>query len=88
VPGAVRTTGYGMPAHRKGRIFVYFAPFRKHIGLYPPLHGPQDLVEDLAPYRGPNGNLILPHAKPFPEALIARTVVALAAQYGTGGAKR
>ncbi len=37
VPGAERCIAYQMPALRKGRVFFYFAAFRKHIGIYPPV---------------------------------------------------
>ncbi|MCB2116693.1 MAG: DUF1801 domain-containing protein [Rhodobacteraceae bacterium] len=81
VPEAERCTGYAMPAYRRGKIFLYFAAFKKHIGVYPPLHAPADLVAELAPYRGPNGNLVFPHDRTFPLDLIGRTAAALAAQY-------
>lgn len=81
VPGAERCAGYGMPALRKGAVFLYFAAFRKHIGLYPPVTAPAELVEELAPWRGPKGNLAFPHDQPLPLELIGRVVEALAAQY-------
>ena len=83
VTGAERCTGYGMPAFRRGKIFFYFAAFTKHIGIYPPVHGPAELVADLAPYRGPNGNLIFPHKRPLPLDLIGRAAAALAADYAS-----
>ena len=82
VPGAERHVGYGMPAFRKGRVFFYFGAFRDHIGVYPPVTAPQALVEDLAPFRGPKGNLAFPHKGPLPLELIGRVARALAEQYG------
>lgn len=82
VPGATRCTGYGMPAFRQGKIFFYFAGFKRHIGIYPPLNGPADLVARLAPYRGPKGNLSFPHDAPLPLDLIGAVAEGLAAQYG------
>lgn len=81
VPDAERCTGYGMPAYRKGRIFFYFAAFKKHIGVYPPVAGPEDLLQQLAPYRGPKGNLSFPHSEPLPIDLIGRVAERLAEQY-------
>ncbi len=81
VPGSERCVAYQMPAFRKGRVFFYFAAFKKHIGIYPPVDGPAALVEDLMPYRGPKGNLSFPHSGPLPIALIGRAAERLAAQY-------
>ena len=77
MPDAVRCIGYQMPAFRMGRIFFYFAAFKNHIGIYPPVRDPA-LVEELARWRGPKGNLIFPLKEPLPIDLIGRTAVALA----------
>lgn len=82
VPDARRCIGYQMPAFRLKRVFFYFAAFRKHIGVYPPADGPDDLLSRLAPYRGPKGNLIFPHAKPLPVDLIGDVAAALADRRG------
>lgn len=82
VPGAERCIGYRMPAFRKGRIFFYFAAFKNHIGVYPPVSGPPDLVERLKPYRGPKGNLSFPHKEALPLDLIGETAARLAEAYG------
>jgi uncharacterized protein YdhG (YjbR/CyaY superfamily) len=82
VPGAQRCIGYGMPAFRAKKIFFYFAAFKKHIGVYPPVKGPEDLLAALAPFRGPNGNLSFPHNKPLPLELIGEVAKQLHAQYG------
>ena len=82
VPSAKRCIGYRMPAYRLGRIFFYFAAFRKHIGVYPPVDGPDDLLARLSPYRGPKGNLIFPHGHPLPIELIGDVAERLADQAG------
>ncbi len=84
VPGALRCIGYNMPAYRQARIFFYFAAFRKHIGVYPPLGQDTGLIAECARYRGPKGNLSFPLAEPLPIDLIGRVAVALAAQYAAG----
>jgi uncharacterized protein YdhG (YjbR/CyaY superfamily) len=81
VPGAERCIGYQMPAYRLGRIFFYFAAFKKHIGIYPPVDGPEDLLARLAPYRGPKGNLTFPNADPIPIDLIGDVAARLADMY-------
>ena len=82
VPQAERCIAYQMPALRKGRVFFYFAAFKKHIGIYPPLKEPAALVKEVAPYAGPKGNLSFPLGEPLPLELIGRIAEALAAQYG------
>lgn len=86
VPGASRCVSYGMPAFRRGKVFLYFAAFRKHIGIYPPLRGDAALLRDLGPYLGPKGNLSFPLSRPFPKELVERLVIALAAEHGGGKA--
>lgn len=81
VPDARQCVGYQMPAFRRRRAFFYFAAFKKHIGVYPPVHGPDELLEQLAPYRGPKGNLSFPHSQPLPIDLIGRVAESLAEQY-------
>ena len=81
VPAATRDVGYRMPAFRTRKIFFYFAAFKTHIGVYPPVHGPAELVARLGPYRGPKGNLQFPHKAPLPLDLIGEAAQALATQY-------
>jgi uncharacterized protein YdhG (YjbR/CyaY superfamily) len=81
VPGALRCIGYNMPAFRQKRVFFYFAAFKKHIGVYPPLDQDPDLIAECARYRGPKGNLSFPLDEPLPIELIGRVAVALAVQY-------
>lgn len=82
VPGAEPCVGYRMPAYRLRRIFIYFAGFKRHIGVYPPVDGPDDLLERLATYRGPKGNLIFPHKAPLPLDLIGDVAARLASRSG------
>lgn len=82
VPAAARCIGYKMPAWRLRRIFFYFAGFKRHIGVYPPVQGPEDLMTRLGPWLGPKGNLTFPHRDPLPLDLIGDVAEQLAAQYG------
>jgi uncharacterized protein YdhG (YjbR/CyaY superfamily) len=81
VPEAARCIGYSMPAFRQERIFFYFAAFKKHLGIYPPLTGDDALISETARFRGPKGNLSFSNAQPLPLELIGRVAKALAAQY-------
>lgn len=82
VPDAEPCIGYNMPAFRLGRVFFYFAAFRNHIGIYPPVTGGARLRARLARYRGPKGNLSFPLAEPLPIGLIRDVAVALAKEHG------
>ncbi len=81
VPGASRCIGYNMPAFKQARVFFYFAAFKKHIGIYPPVTQDAQLIEELAPYRGANGNLSFRLDGPLPIDLIGRVALALSGEY-------
>lgn len=80
VPEAEETISYQMPAFKLDRPFIYVAAFKKHVGIYPPVRGDEDLDKALLPYRGEKGNLKFPLDQPMPYALIGRVVQALARQ--------
>ena len=86
VPGATRSVSYNMPAFQLDRTFFYFAAFKKHIGIYPPVTHDQALIQEAGAFRGPKGNLSFPHDQPLPVTLIGRIAVALAAQYENASA--
>ena len=87
VPGATRCIAYQMPAFRQQRIFFYFAAFKKHVGIYPPVTDDEALINETAPFRGPKGNLSFPYSRELPLALIGRVAKALAVQYSRRSAK-
>jgi uncharacterized protein YdhG (YjbR/CyaY superfamily) len=64
-----------MPAFKLHGILVYFAAFKDHIGVYPPISGDEKLEKELAPFKGPKGNLKFPLDEPIPYALIRRAVL-------------
>ena len=76
-PEAEEVISYQMPAYRQDRVFLYFAAFKGHIGIYPPVKGPPSLVAALAPYRGPKGNLQFSYGTRMPYGLIGRVMKAL-----------
>jgi uncharacterized protein YdhG (YjbR/CyaY superfamily) len=73
-PGAEETISYQMPAFRQHGILVYFAAWKKHVGLYPPISGDKALEKAVARYAGPKGNLQFPLDEPMPFDLIERIV--------------
>jgi uncharacterized protein YdhG (YjbR/CyaY superfamily) len=81
VPEAVQRISYQLPAFKRGRVFVYFAAFATHVGIYPPVRGNPTLIRALAKYRNEKGNLRFPLDKPIPYGTIERVIKALAKQY-------
>lgn len=73
-PEAAETISYRMPAFRQHGILVYFAAWKSHIGLYPPILGDEVIEQAVARYAGPKGNLQFPLAAPMPLDLIERIV--------------
>lgn len=81
VPQATPCISYSMPAFRDGHVFFYFAAFKKHIGVYPPVRDDHALIRELERYRGPKGNLSFPSGETLPIALIGRVARALHREY-------
>ncbi len=71
VPQAREKISYRMPAFALDGDVIYFAAFKKHIGVYPPVRDAK-LKKEVAPYAGPKGNLQFPLAERIPYALIGR----------------
>jgi uncharacterized protein YdhG (YjbR/CyaY superfamily) len=73
-PETEELISYRMPAFALHGILVYFAAFKNHIGMFPPIRGDAKLEAAVAKYAGPKGNLKFPLDEPFPYALVARIV--------------
>jgi len=73
-PRATEVISYNIPAYRLNGMLVYFAGFKSHIGLYPPVRGDARLEKAVARFAGPRGNLRFSHDEPLPVGLIGRIV--------------
>lgn len=73
-PAAEEVISYRMPAFKLAGIVIYFAAFKKHIGLFPPVSGDPEIERAIAPHAGPKGNLRFPLDRPIPFDLIERIV--------------
>ncbi len=74
-PGAEETISYQIPTFTlKGKYLVYFAAYKKHIGLYPAPRGVQKFKKELSAYEGGKGTVRFPFDKPIPFGLISRIV--------------
>ena len=81
LPQAQPCISYGMPAYRDGKVFFYFAGFKHHLGIYPPVKDDLELIQQLAPYRNEKGNLSFKYNEPIPYELIKQVALALAKEY-------
>ena len=87
-PEAEERISYRMPALFQNGVVVYYAAFKKHIGLYPPVDD-SSLKDQVAAYAGPKGNLQFPMDEPIPYALIQEVAKArLKANLARAAAKR
>lgn len=75
VPGGEERISYRMPAIFKNGVVVYYAAFKNHLGLFPPVADPE-VQKKAARYAGPKGNLQFPYTEPIPYDLIAEVAAA------------
>ena len=73
-PKAEEAISYQIPTFRLNGNLIYFAAFKKHIGLYPAPRGNERFKEELASYEGGKGTVRFPLDKPIPFDLITRIV--------------
>jgi uncharacterized protein YdhG (YjbR/CyaY superfamily) len=74
-PGAEETISYGMPAYRyKGRVIIYFAGYKNHIGVYATPSGHAAFQKELSGYKQGRGSVQFPLDQPMPLDLIKRMV--------------
>jgi uncharacterized protein YdhG (YjbR/CyaY superfamily) len=73
-PQAQEIISYRMPAFKLHGILLYFAAFKNHIGMFPPIRGNAKLQAAVAKYAGPKGNLKFPLDQPFPYSLVTKIV--------------
>ena len=75
VPAAEEKISYQMPAFTLGgNNLIYYAAFKKHIGLYPPVKGDEKLSKERSTCEAEKGNLRFPLDEPIPYGLISRIV--------------
>ena len=78
-PEAEEVISYKMPTFNlKGQYLIYFAAYKKHIGLYPVPNGDAKFNEELSVYRSGKGTLQFPLNQPIPYKLISKIVKARA----------
>jgi uncharacterized protein YdhG (YjbR/CyaY superfamily) len=73
-PHAREIISYRIPALKHNGILMYYAAFKDHIGVFPPIRADARLERALAKFRGPKGNLRFPLDGAIPYALLGRAV--------------
>jgi uncharacterized protein YdhG (YjbR/CyaY superfamily) len=74
-PRAEEKVSYGMPAFAmNGKVLVYFAAFKNHIGLYAAPTAHEAFRDEFSRYKTGKGSVQFPLDQPMPLKLIARVV--------------
>ncbi|MFH6959058.1 iron chaperone [Flavobacterium aquidurense] len=73
-PDAKEKISYSMPAFEQNGIVVYFAAFKKHIGLYALPSGHETFKKELSKYKSGKGSVQFPLNAPIPFDLITKIV--------------
>lgn len=74
-PDAVEKISYKMPAFTlEGKILVYFAAFKNHIGFYPTASGIEAFEDELSKYKWSKGSVQFPIKEPIPFELVRKIV--------------
>ena len=72
--GAEELISYNMPAFKLNGMLVWYAGYKKHIGLYPRPAAIKVFEEALKPYKTSKGAIRFPLDLPIPLALIKKIV--------------
>ena len=73
-PEAQEVISYNMPAFKQGKILVYFAAFKNHIGFYALPSGNAAFREALSKYKVGKGSIQFPLNQAIPFDLIKEMV--------------
>lgn len=74
-PQAEETISYNIPAFKsKGKMLVWYAAFKKHVGFYPRASGIAAFQKELAGYKTSKGAIQFPIDKRIPVVLVKKIV--------------
>jgi uncharacterized protein YdhG (YjbR/CyaY superfamily) len=76
IPTAEVTISYNIPSFKDPKPFIYFAGFKNHIGIYPPVQN-KTLQKKLKSFMNDKGNLSFPLDQEIPIKLIGDIAIAL-----------
>lgn len=73
-PGAEEVISYNIPAFRWNGMLVWYAAYKRHIGLYPRGSGIEVFKKELGDYKTSKGAVQFPIDEPLPVGLIKKIV--------------
>jgi uncharacterized protein YdhG (YjbR/CyaY superfamily) len=74
-PACDEAISYGIPAFKlQGKVLIYFAAFKNHIGFYALPSGNDAFKKELASYKTGKGSIQFPLNEPMPLDLIRKIV--------------
>lgn len=83
-PDAVEAVKYGMPtAVLNGASIIYYAAWKRHIGLYPIYRGTPEFEAAIADFRDKKDTVRFLLSRPIPYDLIERIILAQCARLAT-----
>ncbi len=75
-PDTTEKISFQMPAFQlEGKTFIFFAAFKKHIGLYPEPNAIIAFADKLTDYQTSKGTIKFPFDKPLPLDLIKEIII-------------
>jgi len=86
-PEAHEVISYNMPAFKQGKVLVYFAAFKNHIGFYALPSGNVAFKQELSKYKVGKGSIQFPLNQPMPFELI-KLMVAFRLEEVENGTKK
>ena len=72
IPEAEERISWSMPTYWKGKNFLHFAAFKKHLGFYPGDEAVARFKDELNNYDVSKGTIRLPYSAELPAELIQR----------------
>lgn len=81
IPNGEESIRYKMPAYKVGKHHLYFAAYKKHIGMYP-VYGLGDLEKEIKNYRAKKtkDSIHFLHSEELPIELIKTIIIAKSKQ--------
>jgi uncharacterized protein YdhG (YjbR/CyaY superfamily) len=73
-PQAEEVISYNIPAFKWNGMLVWYAAFKKHIGLYPKASAIAAFKKELSGYKTSKGAIQFPLEKPIPSLLVRKIV--------------
>ena len=73
-PNAIEKISYQIPSFHENGVIIYYAAFKNHFSIFPPIKGDEDLLEKTKPYANSKGNLLFKYKDETPWELIAAVI--------------